>query len=258
MPNGRDTAALPRLYAWFSALVADDIHGLESLLAHGVPVDAEHPLRHTTALMEAARLNRTALIEWLLKHGANPALLCGLPKGSPLHAAIALRHWRAATLLVNALPSITLVDAHGRTPLHQMCMEWLEGACLTHSLTLAELLIAKHCPLDAIDGEGITALHYCIINEQERLAALLLAHGANPNVTTPDSRVSPLLIAAMEKHTALCQLLLDHGADPTLSSHDGNAPANLMPHLARIARGTVRPRIVSTPEPLLNPNSANN
>lgn len=43
--------ALTRIYAWFSAINADDHQLLEDLSIHGLPADVLHPLRHTTALM---------------------------------------------------------------------------------------------------------------------------------------------------------------------------------------------------------------
>lgn len=234
MEASEGPAAHPRAYAWFSGLIAEDFPLLDALLAHGLPVDVQHPLRHTTALMEAVRRGRAPLVSWLLRRGAAPALVCGSPKGSPLHGAISLKHWGIAGLLIEALDEVAAVDGHQRTPLHILCMEALDHSENAQILSLASRMIAKLCPLDALDAEGIAALHYCVINDQYPLADLLLTHGASPDIRTPDSRVSPLIIAALEKNMPLATLLLEHGADPHLPTHDGMTAAGLLPALARI------------------------
>lgn len=223
--------ALTRIYAWFSALINEDTALLDDLSVHGVPVDVLHPLRHTTALMEATRLGRTALVDWLLQRGAAPAFLCGMPLGTPLHCALRRRHWEIAQRLLAAMSSASLVDANGCTPLHILCTEAQSAEECTALLTLAADLIAKQCPLDMLDHEGITALHHCVINNTPALAELLLAHGANPDALIPDSWVSPLTIAALEKNMAVASLLMNHGANPHLKTREGTTPAMLYPQL---------------------------
>lgn len=229
------TAALPRIYAWFSAIIANDIALMEDLLAHGLPVDVPHPLRHTTALMEATRLGRTTLVSWLLSRGAAPAFLCGLPRGTPLHCAVKRRHWDIADALVAHLDNCGSVDNYSRTPLHALSMDMPEEPNeLLCALKLARILITKGCQLDALDHEGITALHYCVINDYVPLAQLLLEAGANPNALTPDTHVSPLTIAALEKNVTLAQLLLQHGANPQLPTKEGSTAYSIMPSLKRL------------------------
>lgn len=238
MAHQEDHPALPRIYAWFAALVEGDTALMTDLLAHGLPVDVQHPLRRTTALMEATRLGRATLVSWLIERGASPAFLCGMPKGTPLHCAVRCQHWAIACTLLNYMVVASMVDGYGRTPLHLLCMELLDESATAPAVTIAEWIIDKGCPLDALDQEGITALHYCVINEHGRLAGLLLARGASPNVLTPDNLVSPLTIAALEKNLAMSSLLIEHGADPNLATRDGTTPAMLMPRLGRMRRAT--------------------
>jgi ankyrin repeat protein len=108
---------LTRVYAWFSAIIANDTPLMADLLAHGLPIDVPHPLRHTTALMEATRLGRTPLVAWLLENGAAPAFLCGMPRGTPLHCAVRGHHWEIADKLLAACPNGGMVDSYSRTPL---------------------------------------------------------------------------------------------------------------------------------------------
>ena len=222
--------ALTRVYSWFSALEQEDMALLEDLLAHGVPIDVPHPLHHTTALMEAARRGRTRTVEWLLVRGAAPAILGGMPLGTALHSAIRRQHWAVAALLLAAMDSAAVIDGYGRTPLHLLAMEPTTHADADeHILALAEASLAKLCPLDTLDHEGTTALHHTIINDHLPLARVLLAHGANPNALIPDSWVSPLAIAALEKNLPAARLLMEYGANPQLTTREGSSPATLWP-----------------------------
>jgi ankyrin repeat protein len=49
-----------------------------------------------------------------------------------------------------------------------------------------ELLLAAKPDLDATDGEGSTALYHAILKENLKLAKLLIAAGADPNVPNTD------------------------------------------------------------------------
>lgn len=226
---------LPRIYAWFSALLTDDVAVMQGLLANGLPIDVPHPLRHTTALMEASRLGRTAMVEWLLAHGAAPASLNGLPQGTALHCALRCRHWITAQVLVNAINKPGVMDAYQRTPLHILCMDTVEDANLVPAMDIINLLVGKGCPLDTPDNEGITALHYTVINDNRHLTELLLVHMANPNVQTPDTLISPLMIAALEQNLPIASILMQHGADPHLTNSDGMSAAQMLPALQRMA-----------------------
>ena len=209
---------------------------LEALLLHGMEIDILHPLRHTTALMEATRLGQTGMVQWLLERGATPALLCGIPLGTPLHCALRRQQWGIATLLLDHMETAALFDGYGCTPLHIVCMEAQQLAKDAQTLlTLVGTLIEKTCPMDALDHEGTTALHHCVINDATALAELLLAHGANANALIPDTGVSPLMIAALEKNVTMAQLLVRYGADVHLRTREGATPAHIYPALARLA-----------------------
>ena len=242
------SAPITRLYAWFSALISEDYALLEDLITHGLPIDVPHPLRHTTALMEATRLGRTTLVSWLLGRGAAPVFLSGIPRGTPLHCAIKRQHWDIAESLLGAAQHGGVVDAYSRTPLHTLCMDLPEGhAHLHRSLIIAQRLLNKGCHTDALDHEGIAALHYCVIHDCMPMAHLLLEQRANPNILTPDTGVSPLMIAALEKNRELAELLLAYGANPQLATKEGTTPLNVMPALRRMS--TPRPR-TSAPAPM--------
>lgn len=229
-----DVSALSRIYAWFSAIISDDRTLLQDLLTHGLPVDTQHPLRHSTALMEATRLGRTQTVQWLLDQGAAPAFLCGLPPRTPLHSALRHHRWDIATILIHTMPNCTVLDAQQASPLHILCAESHKPTADSTVLNIAAMLLTKNCPLNAIDREGTTALHHCVINGHYGLAELLLTHGANPNAQIPASWVTPLTIAALEKDKQMAALLLSHGADASLQTRDGATPLSLYPQLRQL------------------------
>ncbi len=253
----KESASLSRVYAWFSAVITEDIELLEDLLTHGVPIDVPHPLRHSTALMEATRLGRIATVLWLLEHGATPAFLCGLPQGTPLHCAIRRQHWPIARLLTDAMPTTAVIDAYGRTPLHLVAMEGLEGRSLDDALALIPLLIEKGAPLNALDNDGTTALHHCVINDLPALAEALLKSGANPNATIPDSGVSPLAIAALEHNLTLAGLLLRYKADPKQPTKEGLTPLTILPSLERVSAAMLDVMDMSPQANTLSPRTIN-
>ncbi len=224
-----------KIYAWFTAIATADWNEMRSLHAGGLSVDVSHPLRQTTALMEATRQGRSRTVEWLLHHGAAPALLAGLRATSAIHIAIRMQQWEIAERLLLLAPAAAICDHAGRTPLHMVAMTitnepHAERACVK----LVDLLIEKGAGMDALDGEGISALHYAIINDLFGLAERLLVHGANPNIMSPESKVTPLTIAALEHQSHLAELLLRYGANPEHATQGGKTALELMPELAKL------------------------
>lgn len=240
MPH--ETPNLSRIYAWFGALVSEDFALMQSMLDQRLPVDILHPLRQTSALMEAVRLGRLNSVKWLIAHGASPMLLCGSPMGTPTHCALQRRHWEIASLLVEAMDDCAMVDGHGSTLLHRLCMQPLTHEEVATAKALALKLIEKLCLLDVLDQEGTTALHHCVVNGQAELAALLLTKGADPNAQIPGSAVSPLTIAALEKNMEMAKLLLDFGADPHVRTRDGTTAVALYPPVAQLVTESRLPR----------------
>jgi ankyrin repeat protein len=133
------------------------------------------------------------------------------------------------------MQSCAVMDAFNATPLHILCAEVTATPQAEAMMNVASLLVQKQCPLDALDHDGTTALHHCVINGHDELAALLLRHGANPNALIPDSHVSPLTIAALEKNLSIAKVLLNHGADPSLRTKEGSNAISICSEIAILA-----------------------
>lgn len=236
------------IYRWFNAVTNEEMAVLEVALTAGMPVDVLHPLRHTTALMEATRLGRAHASQWLLAHGAAPGLLCGSRSTSPLHTAIRQGNAALTEAMLHSCEHASIVDHGGRTPIHMLAQYGgrAEEAVWLH---IAHMLIEK-CPrLDALDSEGITALHYALIHEWPELAELLLEHRANPNALALDTGVSPLMMAALNQQRPMVRLLLKYGANPYLPAGDGKTAMALMPDIkSMLTSGQALPQDSITPE----------
>ena len=221
-----------KVYAWFSAINTSDWNKMRSLHDDGLPIDVSHPLRQTTALMEATRQGRAKVVEWLLHHGAAPVFLTGTRATTALHIALKMQYWAIADRLLLASPSATACDYAGHTPLHMLCANSIiEPRNISFILKLAEVMIMKGCRIDALDNEGISALHYCVINNLDALVQLLLDHGANANIMSPESKVTPLTIAVLERQHTMIELLIRYGANPNIRMQDGKRPIEMMPEI---------------------------
>lgn len=222
------------IYSWFSAVIQQDIEAMaQTIEQHNLAIDSLHPLRQTTALMEATRLGRDISAIWLVEHGAAPGLLSGHTPSTPLHSAVRRAQASLVTHMLQATDNVQAADQHGRTALH-MLAQYAPHTQATLWLDIAKSLIHKQLRIDALDSEGITALHYALIHEWPALTELLLEMGANPNALALDTGVSPLLMAALNQQRDMVRLLLRYGANPDLPSISGKTATALMPDIARM------------------------
>lgn len=230
IPNNPGPLPVQQVYRWFNAVTNEEMDVLEAALDAGIAPDVLHPLRHTTALMEATRLGRASAAMWLLAHGAAPGLLCGSRSTTPLHTAIRQGNASLTKAMVDVSDCVASVDHGGRTIMH-MLAQYGGRAQEKQWLHIAAMILEKQPRLDVLDSEGITALHYALIHEWPGLAELLLSHGANPNALALDTGVSPLLMAALNQQRPMVRLLLKYGANPYLPAGDGQTALALMPDI---------------------------
>src|SRR5262245_54175388 len=120
-----------------------------------------------TALHLAVHFGRSAVVDFLLEHGADVhARSSNGMRNQPLHAAAA---GRAATAMVARL-------------------------------------LARGASVDATQGGGFTALHESAFKGDTELARLLLAHGADVKIATDESETAAA-IATRHGHAELARLL---------------------------------------------------
>jgi ankyrin repeat protein len=216
---------------WFHFVAEGDVKGMQSLLGSGLEMEVLHPLRQTTALAEATRREQHDVVAFLLQHGAAPDFLCGTRATTPLHIAAQANNWKLLKLLLSHTDHCSRCDAQGKSLLHLVALSIIPTSEESHALHAAEILLAKGITIDALDNEGITALHYAVINDWEAMVELLLMRGANPNLRAAETGITPLIIAALEDNRSMARLLLHYGADATVRMENDMCALSIIPAL---------------------------
>lgn len=80
--------------------------------------------------------------------------------------------------------------------------------------------------LNCRDDQGLTALHWCVKNNQEALVQMLLEAGASPNVKDGLGDM-PLHYAAQNKYVKIQRILIKHGADINALGSTGKSAKDL-------------------------------
>ena len=168
---------------------------------------------------------------------------------APIHAAARQGHVACVRLLLQAGVSADALSSTGARPLHYACFGGHAG--------VVETLLEFGADVNAPDATGQTPLAMVALKGAIELAPLIISRGANPNVCTDKTLMTPLHLAAQhgygamiaylasingieinaqdsQKRTALHWLvflgdmasvasLLEHGADPLKPDGNGHS-----------------------------------
>ena len=85
-------------------------------------------------------------------------------------------------------------------------------------------LLEHGADVNAAQGDGMTALHWAVTNEDVDTARSLIYAGANVHATTRLNAVTPLWLAAQSGEAAMMYMLLDNKADPEAATGAGVTP----------------------------------
>lgn len=228
------------------AAATDNVPMVESLLAQGAAPTIQD-IWGETPLHAAAAAGAQQAVRILLTHDADPDARANGNR-TPLHLASFAGHVQTAGLLLTHGANPNARDQGRNTPLHE--------AAAAGANAMVDLLLAAGANPIAQNRLAHTPLHDASTSQT---AALLLAHGANPNTRDlvdmfdlafmapdPDSEgitelllaygadpnvqpasewnvrgMLPLHIAASQGESRLVWLLLTHGADPNAQDADG-------------------------------------
>lgn len=194
---------------------------VELLLARGANVNADGGVDWPPLLVAVGR-RRLDITEKLLDLGANANQQRAGGGYTPLHAVAGYTDEpevtrRLLNLLLEHGAKVDMVDARGRTPLHQ-------SACWTN-LATAGRLIEAGAPLDLPDHFGITAYGYADALGQTEMVALLRQRGATASPAfLPEERLHRAIFQGDE---ATVQKLLAEGADANGRSASGWTPLHV-------------------------------
>ncbi|KAJ2902815.1 hypothetical protein MKZ38_000096 [Zalerion maritima] len=189
----------------------------ELLLSNGVDAD---PVGHdsdywASPLYFAARLGHKSTAEALVRHGASlQPLPLDSPSGSPLYMAAMQGHHGMIEILAPESERECLLEGgeQARPPLYM--------ACVMGNWRVTEVLLRLGSDPDCgVKPDEKTDRWMPLVGACDwghaKTAAILLEHGANPNICGPDEEDTALRWAtAVSASPRCCQVLLDHGADP--------------------------------------------
>lgn len=85
-------------------------------------------------------------------------------------------------------------------------------------------LLKQGADVNAVEGDGMTALHIAVQQSNEEVAQLLAYAGANLKATTRLGGYTPLLLASRTGDAPMVATLLKAGADPNAGTTNGTTP----------------------------------
>jgi uncharacterized protein len=160
-------------------------------------------------MLEAASAGDTDAVERLLE--ADPALAAA--RGADgVSAILQARYHGHAWMAERLADSVAELDL-------------FEAAALGRVDRVDEMVQADPEMVRSTAADGFTALHLAAFFGQLEATAVLLEHGAAPDVVAANSsRVRPLHSATAGGHAAIVGLLLERGADPDARQSGGYVP----------------------------------
>ena len=162
-------------------------------------------------LTDAARAGDLAGVEDLLRAGV--AVDTAEPDGTTaLHWAAYRDDAEMAARLIAAAADVNRANAHGATS--------LSLACVNANPTLVEQLLEAGAD-PGLPASGEPPLLTCARTGSVKTVDLLLARGADPNVTDAWKGQTAVMWAAAEDHVPVVEKLIAHGADADAAATSG-------------------------------------
>ncbi len=193
------------------AVLANDLAFVKTLLKAKADLNKCDNV-NCTALTWAVYKENLPIIKALLSASADP----NKDEGHPLREAVAHNRLDIIKILLKAgaNPSLGHLDS---TPLIM--------AAEKGYMNVAQTLINAKANLNGQNYRGDTALIAALYNYNGTIAIgkMLIAAGANPNLSEYIYDNTPLMMAAMEGHVDVVRDLIAAGADTTLKNKDGKA-----------------------------------
>ncbi|XP_060218202.1 uncharacterized protein LOC132645306 isoform X1 [Lycium barbarum] len=169
-----------------------------------------------TPVLHAARQGHTATVQYLVEHGADPAI----PSASgatALHHAAGDGHIELVKFLLSKGVDVDLQSDVG-TPLM-----WAAGLGQADAV---KVLLEHHANLHVqTEDDNVSPLVSAVAANSLPCVELLVKAGANVNVRAGEA--TPLLIAAHNGSAEIIKCLLQAGADPNAADEDGNKPLHV-------------------------------
>ena len=208
-------------------MAAPDVDKMRLLIDRGADVNARARSRFSALMVAAQYQDGDAAINLLLDRGAQVA---PPSDGAPVFSA---NPFVLASYAGNAKSLKRLLAAGGKIDEAFIAIGTsrttpMLGAFKFGDVAVANALLDLGAPVDFADGNGITMLGRCVLNNEVEMARTLIARGANVNVVDKLG-MTPLLWAANVDFgdTAMIELLLKSGARMDTRNKDGLTPLEL-------------------------------
>ena len=154
-----------------------------------------------TALHFAAQNGNTAIVKYLVEHGADVKAQDTLLSRSAIHFAAENGNLECVKYLAEQNADLLDKDSHGATALHY--------AAKSNHLDVVKYLVSKKIDYTAKDVRGWTAMHYAAYGGSIDVVRYLLAKGLNINELNQSGR-TPLFFA--REHHDLRAFMISKGA----------------------------------------------
>jgi ankyrin repeat protein len=204
-----------------------------ALLDDGVDID-QTDARGNTALMLAAKNQKTDMLKLLLERGADFTIsnrkkqtavdfvfAADYPTGKALLASYGIGPGTTATAITITEVNVASSLDQFKTIVEQRGGRYTGWPLLNIAIELGEISIAKEIieqqpELDAVDADGNSAMHVAARKGDSVMLGQLVAHGANLNTT--NTRNETALYLAVESTCLKCvKLLLANKADQSIA-----------------------------------------
>ena len=173
-----------------------------------------------TVLHWAAINNRHELVKYFLSAGAIVDSIGGDLNSTPLQWAVRQGHQSMVSLLVNSGADPTIRDGEGSSAIHI--------AAQFSYWPIVAYLVAKGVDPDTFDTNGLTPLMWAVLRSQgPDTIRVLLALGADPNLTDRRMRNTPLHFAVETPNAVAFDLLLERTKDLQAENNKGVSPISL-------------------------------
>ncbi|XP_059555000.1 ankyrin repeat domain-containing protein 36C-like [Myotis daubentonii] len=212
-------------------------------------IDDSRPTSHNEDL-KAILHDQEECAAILLDHGADPNVM-DIHGNTPLHYAVLGKNTAIVEKLLSCMANPEARNKDDFTPLslakyennekmveflltrdsevHQMEGHALKVACYKGHKRVVSQLARRRRLLDLCDTENKTALIHAIQYEQEECAAILLEHGADPNVIDIHGNTA-LHYAVLSENTTIVEKLVSCMANLEVRNKDDFTPLSLAKH----------------------------
>jgi ankyrin repeat protein len=168
-----------------------------------------------TALFHAAAFGREDMVAFLLSKGAN-ATIASNPGGPPLEQAMVGGHVGVVRILLEHM-GVQNIDTRSDWGKRGLCY----AACCGHEDMVA-FVLSKGATADIQDEHGMTPLMQASIKGYVGMARMLLEHMGGKGLDTTDNEgLTALHHAASWGYDDMVSLLLAKGADPNITALNG-------------------------------------